>query len=177
MRDEVVIGFRSGDSETDAWNGKLQMLMVKTTQVVTSTATTTYPYSDTLVMDDQVWVEHKIGSDFSQAATMVSLAGADLDGDGRDEIAVGYNRVYASGEHESRKWQQHLVTYKYVDVMEPNYPFPGCSDDSGKPRGLSRRTIRQLEERQHDGAVCRERRQCRSPCRHRRRRPGPGRQR
>ena len=134
MRDEVVIGFRSGDSQTDAWNGKLQMLVVKTTQVVTSTATTTYPYSDTLVMDDQVWVEHKIGSDFSQAATMVSLAGADLDGDGRDEIAVGYNRVYATGEHESRKWQQHLVTYKYVDVMEPNYPFPGCTDDSGKPR-------------------------------------------
>mgnify|MGYP000866563272 CR=1 FL=1 len=134
MRDEVVIGFRSGDSETEAWDGKLQLLVVKTTQVVTSTVTTTYPYSDTLVMDDRVWVEHKIGSDSSQAATMVSLAGADLDGDGRDEIAVGYNRVYAMGDHESRRWQQHLVTYEYVDVTETNYPFPGCSDDNGKPR-------------------------------------------
>jgi uncharacterized repeat protein (TIGR01451 family) len=125
MRDEVVIGFRAGDSQTEAWNGTLQLLVVKYSG---STA------GGGFVMDDRVYVEHSLGGDMSRAATMVSLAGADLDGDGRDEIAVGYNRLYAKGEYESRRWQQHLTSYEYVDINEPGYPFPGCVDDSGQPR-------------------------------------------
>lgn len=128
LRDEVVIGFRSGDEDREAWNGKVQMLVLDLTGE-TKGAT---PAADTFAMDDRVFLERDLNSHYAEAATSVSIAGGDLDGDGRDEIALAYNTIYSNSDHDSRRWQQHLESYEYVDVREPGWA--GCLDDAGAPR-------------------------------------------
>ena len=127
LRDEVVIGFRSGDAD----DGDVQLLVVDMTREIKGST----PAGDKFEMDDRTFVTRGVSASnhWAEAATSVSVASADLDGDGRDEIALGYNTVYNYSEHDmDRYWEQHLVSYKYVGVNEPGWNR--CTDDSGGGR-------------------------------------------
>jgi len=124
LRDEVVIGFRSGDAD----DGDLQLLVVDMTREIKGAS----PTGDKFEMDDRTFVTRGVSASnhWAEAATSVSVSAADLDGDGRSEIAVGYNTVYNYSEHDmDRYWEQHLVSYRYVGVNEPGWNH--CTDDSG----------------------------------------------
>lgn len=128
LRDEVVIGFRSGDEDRETWNGKVQMLVLDLT-AETKGATAV---DDRVTIDDRVFIERDLNSHYSEAATTVSVAGGDLDNDGRDEIALAYNTLDSDSDHDTRKWQQHLESYEYVAPREPGWA--GCLDDAGAAR-------------------------------------------
>lgn len=116
LRDEAVIGFRSGDSD----HGDLQLLVLDLTRELKGAT----PATDKFEMDDSAFMRRSVDASnhWAEAATAVSVSAADLDGDGRDEIAVGYTTVYNYSEHDmDRYWEQHLMTYKYTGVTEPGW--------------------------------------------------------
>ena len=117
MRDEAVLAYRVGDSS----NGNLQLLVLKFKSQNTS--------HTTLDMDDTVWAAYNLPDKYHQAGTSVSLAAGDMDGDGVDEIAFGYNTTeedLCSSQGGSYvcnlRWQQHLVTYEYLPFEAPTHP-------------------------------------------------------
>lgn len=125
MMDEVVLAFRIDN----ALNGNIQLWALDVTNPTNWT------------IDSSVWRNHPVPSATrSKAATAVSVSAADLDGDGYDEIALGYNisqtdtcnSMGQSYACESR-WRQQLVTYEYTPFSAPEYmscpagsPLHGC---------------------------------------------------
>lgn len=117
MRDEVVLAYRVGNAR----DGNLQLLVLKF-KSQNSTQTT-------LDMDDTVWLGYNLPDRYYQAGTSVSLTTGDLDNDGVDEIAFGYNTTeedLCSSQGGSYvcnfRWQQHLVTFEYVPFAAPEHP-------------------------------------------------------
>lgn len=116
MRDEAVLAYRVGDSK----NGNLQLLVLKfKSQDAGHT---------TLDMDDTVWAAYNLPDKYRQAGTSVSLATGDMDNDGVDEIAFGYNTTEEDlcssqgGSYACNiRWQQHLVAYEYVPFAAPQH--------------------------------------------------------
>ena len=126
MMDEVVLAFRIGD----ATNGNIQLWALDVTNPTDWT------------IDNSVWRNHPVPSATrSKAATAVSVSAADLDSDGYDEIALGYNisqtdtcssmgQSYACNS----RWRQQLVTYEYTPFLSADYltlcptdsPLHGC---------------------------------------------------
>ena len=124
MRDEAILAYRVGD----ALNGNLQLLVLKfRSQNTTHT---------TLDMDDTVWATHTLPDKYRQAGTSASLATGDVDNDGVDEIAFGYNTTeedLCSSQGGSYvcniRWQQHLVVYEYVPFEAAEHPsYCGASN-------------------------------------------------
>ena len=124
MRDEAVLAYRVGDSS----NGNLQVLVLKfKSQDAGHT---------TLDMDDTVWAAYTLPDKYHQAGTSVSLATGDVDNDGKDEIAFGYNSTeedLCSSQGGSYvcniRWQQHLVAYEYVPFEAAEHPsYCGASN-------------------------------------------------
>ncbi len=124
MRDEAVLAYRVGDSS----NGNLQLLVLKFRSQNTA--------HTTLDMDDTVWAAYNLPDKYHQAGTSVSLATGDADGDGKDEVAFGYNTTeedLCSSQGGSYvcniRWQQHLVAYEYVPFEAPEHPsYCGASN-------------------------------------------------
>ncbi len=124
MRDEAVLAYRVGDG----LNGNLQLLVLKFKSQDTG--------HTTLTMDDTVWAAYNLPDKYRQAGTSVSLATGDLDNDGVDEIALGYNTTeedLCSSQGGSYvcniRWQQHLVTFEYVPFAAPEHPsYCGASN-------------------------------------------------
>lgn len=124
MRDEAVLAYRVGDSN----NGNLQLLVLKfKSQDAGHT---------TLAMDDTVWAAYNLPDKYRQAGTSVSLATGDMDNDGKDEIAFGYNTEEEDlcssqgGSYACNiRWQQHLVAYEYVPFEAAEHPsYCGASN-------------------------------------------------
>ena len=124
MRDEVVLAYRVGDSS----NGNLQLLVLKFRSQNDG--------HTTLDMDDTVWAAYNLPDKYHQAGMSVSLATGDMDGDGKDEIAFGYNSTeedLCSSQGGSYvcniRWQQHLVAYEYVPFEAAEHPsYCGASN-------------------------------------------------
>ncbi len=126
MRDEAVLAFRIDG----ALNGNVQLWALDVTNPTNWT------------IDSSVWRNHPVPSATkSKAATAVSVSAADLDGDGYDEIALGYNISQTdtcnSGGYSyacNSRWRQQLVTYEYTPFAAPEYitscpagsPLHGC---------------------------------------------------
>ena len=112
--DEIVFGFRSGKCEI---TGDVQMLVLKR--------------NDDGSYDDRVFMIMPTGPSGTQsAATSVAVDGADVDGDGVDEIALFYNRVYSGNDSSDLyAWQQYLYAWEYVPPYAPSWS--DCSKDSG----------------------------------------------
>jgi len=102
MQDEVIVGFRNGHFST----GVVTLLVLDVTKEDEAT--------QILTMSNDVTKDISIKTGYEYAATSVSISAADLDGDGYDEIAVGYNRTYNSGSSDEWYWQQFLLTYNYA---------------------------------------------------------------
>jgi hypothetical protein len=121
LRDEVVLAFRSGTPS----KGVAQMLVVE----LEGESKGATPGQDRFTMRDGVYAKHPLDVGDFHAAMAVSVAAADLDGAGQDEIALAYttldSNVAANGTH----WQQHLVTYAYVPKESPAWQV--CQDDQG----------------------------------------------
>lgn len=116
MREEAVLAFRVGNSK----DGGLQLLILKFKSQSTD--------HKTLDMDYSVWMSYSLPDKYHQAGTSVSVSAADLDGDGLDEIAFGFNTTYEDlcssqgGSYVCNiRWQQHLVTYDYVPFAAPEH--------------------------------------------------------
>lgn len=124
MRDEAVLAYRVGDGE----NGNLQLLVLKFKSQDTG--------HTTLSMDDTVWAAYNLPDKYRQAGTSVSLATGDMNDDGVDEIAFGYNTTEEDlcssmgGSYVCNiRWQQHLVSYEYVPFEAPEHPsYCGASN-------------------------------------------------
>ncbi len=128
--DEAILAFRSGKCEI---TGDIQML------VLNRNADGTY--------DDRVFMTKATGT-YQSAANAVAVDAADVDGDGVDEIALFYTRVYSS---DIWAWQQILSVWEYVPPYAP--AWSDCSKDAG--------TMMQcfcMDEANHPRACIQERR-------------------
>ena len=122
-RDEIIAGFRVGDS----YHGELQLLVLDPSVDTKGTATLT---DDVYSFDDRVWWNHKLDDYYAMAALSVSLSAADFDGDGVDEIAVGYGSLNTTGDHDTRAWKRYLVSYEYVPITSSQYTH--CTNSDGR---------------------------------------------
>ena len=113
MRDEVVIGFRNGGCTS----GNITLLV---TDYISQT-------NGILNMDHRVNKKVPLPTGHSdqqyEAANNVSLSAGDLDGDGYDEIALGYTELWG-GEYDPRRWQTWLETYEYLRANSPEWQLP-----------------------------------------------------
>jgi hypothetical protein len=146
QEDEVILAFRDGYRPREASrpeaNGKLQGLAPD--------GFLDGPYGhlqlvvldfmgldahDHLIMDDRVFVR-RIADGNASLGSSVSVSAADLDGDGRDEIAVGYVKLFWYGPvfPLTWTWQQFLFTYEQMSPGEEGYA--GCWDDHSPPRQI-----------------------------------------
>jgi uncharacterized repeat protein (TIGR01451 family) len=123
-KDEVILAFRSGPCYSGG--GYVQLLVLD----YQSGAEGGWLSQETY--DSRVWTQRHAEYSWSQGAvTAVSVSAADLDGDGTDEIALGYTVVYSGSD--ARWWQQHLVSYKWTPQLSADASGV-CFDDSLQPR-------------------------------------------
>ena len=129
MMDEVVLAFRIGDAR----DSTVQLWALDVTDPKAWT------------VDSSVWRNHSTTTSTYNAVTAVSVAAADLDGDGYDEIALGYNLSLTDtcssggGTYKcNSRWIQQLVSYEYTPFNAPEYTScPAGSSLHGCFRGRS----------------------------------------
>jgi uncharacterized repeat protein (TIGR01451 family) len=112
MIDEAVVAFRIDGSTS----GNVQLWALDVTNPANWT------------VDSSVWRNHSVPSAYQKAAPAVSVSAADLDGDGYDEIALGYTMAQTDrcssggGTYNcNSRWVQQLVTYEYTPFAAPEY--------------------------------------------------------
>ena len=120
--DEVVVAARIGQPY---W-GEIQLIALD----VTSTS----PFT----VDTSLWMNEDIRTDAYTAATTVSLAVADMDGDSSDEIALAFNRKIGD-DWGKRRIDQGLFTYEYVPFNSPSFPT-SCSGSTSKNACFKKRS-------------------------------------
>ena len=109
LQDEIVTAFRYGNGNT----GELQLLVEDAKSINAD---------GTLVMNPYVTKRIDLkGSHYYYAANDISVSVADLDGDGYDEIALGYTLLYWDNTYTHNKWQHFLRTYKYYSLDSPEW--------------------------------------------------------
>jgi hypothetical protein len=135
FKDEVIIAFRDGYKDISLAcptvnyqpHGFVQLLVLNGI--------------DEKTFDDQVWAQADTTTDcpskeLQQIDTIhiwpptVSVAAADLDGDGGEEIALAFSstlRVLG----QAHTLYRNLWTFEFVDVNDPDYPESGCLNDDG----------------------------------------------
>lgn len=114
-RDEVILAYPSGPHDVD---GYLEMMVLDRA-------------ADSETYDDRVTVQRKMNEYAYDTAIGASVAAADFDGDGTDEIAVAYAEAVGDmyGVVGS---QNNLVSYEWVP--ESSVEWEQCLDAALKPR-------------------------------------------
>jgi uncharacterized repeat protein (TIGR01451 family) len=136
MKDEIIFAYRIGDPA----NGTVELMVLDPNGDTKGTASVT---DDTYTLDDSVFWNHPLEDYRYMAALSVSVSAADLDGDGVDEIALGYNSLNDDTDHGDRYWQHYLVSYEYVPPASQRWAVCmnadlvpvacNCRDSSLKP--------------------------------------------
>ena len=108
--DELVVAFRGGDCYV---NGRIE-LMVFDYESEDST-----PTSYALTRTNFLEIDPELSSYYKfNAATNISLAAGDVDGDGADEVALAYN-VIAQPESGGFDFLHYVTTFEYYAVGTP----------------------------------------------------------
>jgi uncharacterized repeat protein (TIGR01451 family) len=134
FKDEAIVAFRDGyrdKSNTACENyqphGFVQLLVLDGI--------------DEKTYDDQVWAQVDTTTDCPKPnqelltdiwTPTVSIAAADLDGDGGDELALAFSTslYMQTGQYSSQSHRyKNLWTFDFVDVSDPEYK--GCLSDDG----------------------------------------------
>lgn len=111
MQDEVVVAFRNGDCD----HSNITLLVL---DVIGE-----FPFwpDDVLLYTDDVYTTIDLIGGGSYSAPTVSVSAADLDGDGYDEVAVGYDNQYVRNDADDFHHQQSLVTFDYLPNGAPEW--------------------------------------------------------
>jgi hypothetical protein len=112
QKDEVIVAARNGHCD----DGYITLLVF---DFLPENATTHALSINTSV--PVVNINHDPADKYAESAPTISISAADLDGDGYDEIAMGYNVQWCGYDHDDRHWQQSLVTYDYHVKNSPEW--------------------------------------------------------
>ena len=121
MQDEIVVAFRYGDVvDPEVQHHNIQLLVF---DVVSESATT-----QQLTMTSNVTQSHDVPGTCSEAPPGISISAGDLDGDGYDEIALGYSMLKRPCADLAVWYYQHrLVTYEYYRAGSPEWRSSSCA--------------------------------------------------
>lgn len=140
-RDEAIIAFAHADPDNAAYyegSVQLQILKYKGAYTINTPIGAAEQYTiDSRVMRSELLYE-VYGHESVNLAQTVSVGAGDMDGDGKDEIALGHSAVWiGNGTYQ----QQYMATYEYVPVSAPEWMSYQCMDLQGVRDCVVRRNI------------------------------------
>ena len=117
LEDEIVVAFRNGD----AYASTIQLIAFDNTSTSQDAATLTMDYR--AQKEFNISYGHPSGAyNDAYTANTVSLAAGDFDGDGMDEIGLGYNWMWFDRAHVDVEGQEtHLVAFDYFAYKSPEW--------------------------------------------------------